>query len=121
VLKSGGKIAFTDWIQNGNMKIKSGKTSIHSWFFHIWQTLDGYEQLLKENGFIIGEKEDISRDFAYHCHFYQNKLRKELKDVVISGYGKELYKEADAGLDKWVRAADDGKVGRGRIIGKKEC
>jgi len=121
VLRSDGMIAFTDWIQTGNMKEKEWEDLNTFMAFPYMETLDGYEQLLLENGFIIVEKEDLSRDFAYYCHFYQNKLRNELKDVVISGFGKELYKAADEGLDKWVRAADDGKVGRGRIIGKKEC
>ena len=120
VLRSGGTIAFTDWIQTGNMNDKEWEDLNTFMAFPYMETLDGYEQLLREEGFIIGEKKDQSRDFAYNCHLYQNLLRNELKDVVISGYGKEFYKAADDGLDKWVRAADDGKVGRGRIIGKKE-
>lgn len=120
VLRSGGMIAFTDWTQTGNMNDKEWEDLNTFMAFPYMETLDGYKQLLLEDGFIIVENEDLSSDFAYHCHFYQNKLRKELKDIVISGFGKELYKAADEGLDKWVRAADDGKVGRGRIIGKKE-
>ena len=120
VLRSDGMIAFTDWIQTGNMKDKEWEDLNTFMAFPYMETLDGYEKLLSENGFIIVEKEDLSRDFAHNCHLYQNKLRNELKDIVISGYGKELYTAADEGLDKWVGAADDGKVGRGRIIGKKE-
>ena len=88
--------------------------------FPSMETLDGYEKILREKGFTIVEKEDLTSDFAYHCHLYQNKLRNELKEAVVSGYGKELYQAADEGLDKWVRAADEGKVGRGRMIGRKE-
>jgi len=120
VLRSGGMIAFTDWIQTGTMNHNEWEDLNSFMAFPYMETLDGYEQLLKESGFIIGEKEDLSRDFAHHCHLYQNKLRNELKNVVISGYGKELFKAADDGLDTWVRAADDGKVGRGRIIAKME-
>ena len=60
-----------------------------------------------------------SRDFAGHCHLYQNKLRNELKESIISNYGNELYQAANEGLSKWVVAADEGKVGCGRLIGKK--
>jgi ubiquinone/menaquinone biosynthesis C-methylase UbiE len=119
VLKSGGMIAFTDWIQTGNMKDKEWEDLNTFMAFPYMETLDGYEQILREKGFIIVEKEDLSSDFAYHCHLYRNKLRNELKEAVVSGYGKELYQAADEGLDKWVRAADEGKVGRGRMIGKK--
>ena len=69
--------------------------------------------------FEIIEKEDLSKDFAKHCHLYQNKLRKELKDSIISQYGQEMFNEADSGLSLWVSAADECKVGRGRLIGKK--
>jgi len=120
VLKPGGVIAFTDWIQAGNMSDTEWEDLNTFMAFPSMETLDGYERTLKEIGFTIVEKEDLTRDFAHHCHLYQNKLRHELKEAVVSGYGKELYQAADEGLDKWVRAADEGKVGRGRIIGKKE-
>lgn len=120
VLKYDGVIAFTDWIQAGNMSDTEWKELNTFMAFPSMETLDGYEKILKDTGFTILEKEDLTRDFAYHCHLYQNKLRKELKEAVVSQYGKELYEAADEGLDKWVRAADEGKVGRGRMIGKKE-
>lgn len=87
--------------------------------FPYMETLDGYEEILRDKGFKIIEKKDLSRDFVGHCHLYQNKLRNELKESIISNYGHELYQAADDGLNKWVMAADDGKVGRARLIGKK--
>ncbi len=120
VLKTGGAIAFTDWIQTGKMADKECEELNTFMAFPYMETLDGYEQILKDKGFNIVEKEDLSSGFALHCHLYQNKLRDELKGTIISQYGKELYQAADDGLDKWVRAADEGKVGRGRMIGKKE-
>jgi len=119
VLKPDGLIAFTDWIQTGNMSDTEWEELNTFMAFPSMETLDGYEKLLKDIGFTIVEKEDLTSDFAYHCHLYQNKLRKELKEAVVSQYGKELYKAADEGLDKWVKAADEGKAGRGRMIGKK--
>ena len=58
---------------------------------------------------IVG-KEDLSSDFARHCHLYQNKLRKELKENIIYNYGKELYQASDDGLNKWIEAVDEGKM-----------
>jgi ubiquinone/menaquinone biosynthesis C-methylase UbiE len=120
VLKPKGVIAFTDWMQAGNMSDTEWEELNSFMAFPSMETLEGYENVLRENGFKIMEKEDLTRDFAHHCHLYQNKLRNELKEAVVSQYGKELYEAADEGLDKWVRAADEGKVGRGRMIGKKE-
>jgi rSAM/selenodomain-associated transferase 1 len=119
VLKPGGIIAFTDWVQVGNMTDKEWKELNNFMVFPYMETLDGYEHLLKENGFKVLEKEDLSNDFTLHCHIYQDRLRNELKNMIIEQYGNELFDAADDGLDKWVRAADEGKVGRGRLIGRK--
>jgi hypothetical protein len=51
--------------------------------------------------------------------FWLGPLSVELKENIISRYGKELYQAADIGLNKWVKGADEGKVGRSRLIGKK--
>jgi ubiquinone/menaquinone biosynthesis C-methylase UbiE len=119
VIKPGGIIAFTDWIQVGNMNEEEWETLNKFMVFPYMETLDGYEKLLKETGFEVIEKEDLSEDFAKHCHFYQDKLRNELKDMIVEQYGSELYEAADSGLQMWTAAADEGKVGRGRWIAKK--
>ncbi len=119
VLRPDGVIAFTDWIQVGNMSDTEWEELNSFMAFPSMETLDGYEDILRENGFNIVEKEDLTGDFVYHCHLYQDRLRNELKEAVVSEWGKELYEVADDGLDRWVIAADDGKVGRGRMIGKK--
>ena len=39
---------------------------------------------------------------------------------IIDKYGPEMFEIADSGLNLWVKAADEGKVGRGRLIARKE-
>ncbi len=119
VLKPKGIIAFTDWIQVGNMSDQEWNDLNVFMAFPYMETLDGYEKILKDMGFEIIEIEDLSEDFARHCHIYQGMLRNELKDTIIKEYGNELFEAADDGLSMWVKAADEGKVGRGRVIGKK--
>lgn len=119
VLKPEGIIAFTDWIQVGNMTEQEWNDLNGFMAFPYMETLDGYEQILKKMRFEILEKEDLSKDFARHCHIYQSLLRDELKNAIIKEYGNEMFEAADDGLSKWVKAADEGKVGRGRLIGKK--
>lgn len=119
VLKPGGTIAFTDWVQTGNMTGEEWEELNKFMVFPYMETMDGYEQLLKENGFEILETEDLSDDFALQCHIYQDRLRSEFKDMIIRQYGTDLFDAADEGLDKWVRAADGGKVGRVRLVGRK--
>jgi len=120
VLKNGGTTAFTDWLQVGNMTEKEWEDLNSFMAFPYMETLDGYEQIMKNAGYKIVEKEDLSKDFAKHCHIYQDILRNELKSGIIEQYGEEMFEAADNGLAMWVNAADDGRVGRGRLIGKKQ-
>lgn len=120
VLKPGGIIAFTDWLQVGNMTEKEWENLNTFMVFPYMETLDGYENLLVQTGFHVRDKEDRSEDFARHCHLYQDRLRKELRDGIIRAYNEDLYQAADTGLAMWVRAADEGKVGRGRLIAVKK-
>lgn len=119
VLKPGGVIAFTDWTQTGTMTDERWVKLNSFMVFPYMETLDGYEELLLDAGFEIVEKEDLSADFTRHCATYQQKLRNELKSSIIQTYGAEMFSAVDAGLDGWVSAANEGKVGRGRLIGKK--
>ena len=119
VLIPGGIIAFTDWLQVGNMSFKEWEDLNSFMAFPYMETLDGYENILKKTGYTIIEKQDLSQDFKDHCNIYQKKLRQEIKQGIINTYGEEMFEAADEGLTKWVKAADEGKVGRGRLIGKK--
>ena len=119
VLKPSGIIAFTDWLQINEMSLQEWSDLNSFMVFPYIETLDGYEEILIRTGFNIIEKEDLSPDFKEHCHMYQTLLRKDLKPGIVKTYGNELFKAADGGLNLWVKAADEGKVGRGRIIARK--
>jgi len=119
VLKPGGIVAFTDWIQTGNMTDREWEDLNSFMAFPYMETLAGYEQILKQNDFVITEKEDMTPDFAKYCHIYHDRVRNELKDAIISQYSAEMFKAADNGLALWVKAADERKAGWGRMIGRK--
>jgi ubiquinone/menaquinone biosynthesis C-methylase UbiE len=119
VLKPDGIIAFTDWLAIGNMTDKEWYDLNTFMVFPYMETRDGYEDLLKVSGFELIESEDLSEDFAKHCHMYQDMLRNELKEGIVENYNADLYNAADSGLAMWVSAADEHKVGRGRLIARK--
>lgn len=119
VLHKDGVICFTDWVQTGDMTDKEWEDLNSFMAFPYMETMDGYGQLLVDAGFTIDEKTDLSEDFAHYCRIYQDRLRHELKDVIFDLYGAEMYQMADDGLALWVRAASEGKVGRCRLIAKK--
>jgi ubiquinone/menaquinone biosynthesis C-methylase UbiE len=119
VLKPNGIIAFTDWIQIGDMTEKKWSDLNSFMAFPYVETLTGYIDELKRLGFTIIETEDLSHDFAEHCHVYYDMLKTKLMSDIIKEYGPELYRQTDDGLWKWVKAADEGKMGRGRIVAQK--
>lgn len=119
VLKSGGTVAFTDWIQTGSMSDREWTALNGFMAFPYMETIAGYLKELKSLGFTILESEDLSPDFASHCHQYRDRLERDLKDTVIARYGAGLHEAVITGLRLWVDAADAGKVGRARVIARK--
>jgi SAM-dependent methyltransferase len=118
VLKPGGRIAFTDWVQTGEM-------SDEEWFglngfmaFPYLESLPGYMDLMNDAGF-SAEGEDVSPDFTRWCSRYLVMLENDLQQQVKEMFGKEFYSVARNGLAQWVRAAEEGKVGRARLVGWK--
>lgn len=118
VTAPGGRIAFTDWIQTG-----ASDEELHNlnafMLFPYMETLDGYERLLQRHGFAVMVREDLSDDFAAHLHRYQDALANELKGRIVELFGRETFQEMERGISLWVRAADEGKVGRSRILAGK--
>jgi ubiquinone/menaquinone biosynthesis C-methylase UbiE len=119
VLKPNEIVAFTDWLQVGDMNEQEWESLNGFMAFPYLESLEGYHNILTQNGFEVIEKEDLSPDFAKYCHMYHTMLRDELKNGIIENYGPEMFDIADNGLNLWVKAADERKVGRGRIIARK--
>jgi SAM-dependent methyltransferase len=118
VTKPGGGIAFTDWVQTGTM-------SDEEWFrlngfmaFPYLESLPGYIELLGDAGF-SADGEDLSPDFTRWCRHYLFLLENDLQPRIRDLFGDEFYSIARNGLHQWVRAAEEGKVGRVRLIGWK--
>lgn len=119
VAKPGGTIAFTDWIQTGTMSAEEWQTLNTFMVFPYMETLEGYTELLQRNGFTVTEREDLSEDFSKQMRRYHASLTGELEGEIVDLFGKEVYRDAERGLALWRKAADEGKVGRGRFIGRK--
>ena len=119
VLKSGGVLGFTDWIW-GSIEVPSSIADYLMEFmvFPDLQTLNGYEMLIQKVGMNLTERSDLSDDFANHMDVYVSILLKN-KENIISGFGEELYGEAEKGVLAWQKAAHNKWVSRGLWIAKK--
>ncbi|HOI13225.1 MAG TPA: methyltransferase domain-containing protein [Methanoculleus sp.] len=116
----GGTIAFTDWIQTGAMSDDERRSLNAFMLFPYMETLPGYKKLLRRHRFAVRECEDLSEDFASHMHRYRNALTCDLKGRIVERFGAGAFRKMEHGIGLWVDAADEGKVGRGRFVGRKE-
>jgi hypothetical protein len=66
----------------------------------------------------LTEKIDLGDDFANHMDIYVSILQKN-REKIVSGFGEELYVEAEKGVLAWQKAAHNKWVSRGLWIAKK--
>lgn len=116
VLKPGGTLAFTDWLQVGPMDDDEWE-ALHTFMvFPYMETLEGYAALCAKAGLQVVEKEDLSSGFADAIQGYLDMVQEKYRQAIIDNYGREMYDEVERGITLWRNAAATGKVGRGRII-----
>ncbi len=119
VVKPGGVVAFTDWLETGPMTEEEWQALHEFMVFPYMETLEGYAGLLRDAGLRVVEKEDLSRSFAEHMEGYLRHVRDELQEGIATQYGTEMVAKVLSGITLWRNAAQAGHVGRGRIVARK--
>jgi ubiquinone/menaquinone biosynthesis C-methylase UbiE len=119
VVKPGGTVAFTDWLETGPMTDEEW-TALHTFMvFPYMETLDGYAALAEAAGLMVVERQDLTPDFAKNVQMYLDMLQEDLKPGIVEAYGQEMYDAVEDGLVLWRDCSAEGKVGRGRIVARK--
>ena len=119
VLKPGGMIAVTDWLETGPLT-RDEWHALHTFMvFPYMETLEGYAALAETAGLTVVEKEDLTPDFARHIQMYLDTVQNELRQGIVENYGQEMYDEVERGITLWRDASAAGRVGRGRLIARK--
>jgi ubiquinone/menaquinone biosynthesis C-methylase UbiE len=119
VVKPGGVVAFTDWLETGPMSEELWTALNTFMVFPYLETLEGYAKLAEAAGLKVVEREDLTPDFARHVQTYLDALRNTHKAAIVKGYGRQMYDDVESGLTLWRDASAAGQVGRGRIIARK--
>ncbi|MBN1975262.1 MAG: methyltransferase domain-containing protein [Sedimentisphaerales bacterium] len=122
IVKPGGIIAFTDWIEG-----KAGLTDSQAERFMTFmkfpnvQTLEGYCDLLKKNNCDILSAVDTGR-FAPHVDLYLNMLNMQLTydALKIIGFNTELMQSMAQEMVFMQKLAHDGKIAQGLFIARKK-
>jgi ubiquinone/menaquinone biosynthesis C-methylase UbiE len=119
VLKPGGVLAFTDWLETGPISDEEWTALNAFMVFPYMETLDGYATLAEAAGLTVVEKEDLTPDFAEHIQFYLDQVQNRFRQAIVDNYGQEMYDEVERGITLWRDASAAGKVGRGRVVARK--
>ena len=122
LLKSGGTIAFTDWIEGpAGMSDAEAERFLRFMKFANVQDLDSYSRLLEENGCTVVAAEDTGR-FAPHVDLYLSMVDMQLTyDAMrIIGFNMDVM-QAIAGEFGFLRElAHAGKIAQGRFIARRQ-
>jgi len=119
VLKPGGTLAFTDWLETGPMSDDEWQALNTFMVFPYMETLDGYAALAEAAGLTVVEKEDLSAGFAPSIQGYLDMVQNDFRQAIVDNYGQAMYDAVEQGITLWRDASAAGKVGRGRLIAKK--
>ena len=121
LVKPGGVIAFTDWIEGreGLSEAESLRFLRFMKFPNI-QHLDGYAQLLRENGCDVLVCEETEQ-FTPHVDLYLTMLRTQLgyDALRIVGFDMDLFQAIEQEMVFMQELAHEGKIAQGRFVAKK--
>jgi len=123
VLKAGGTIAFTDWIEGPKGLSDDDALRINTFMkFPYMESQKGYEELLKKYGFAIKVSDDLTSEFADYIQFYIDMLTKQLTfDALrIIGWDMNMMQAMGGEMGFMLQKAREGAFGRGRFVGVKE-
>jgi len=118
VLKPGGIIAFTDWIEGPTGLSEEEAARINTFMkFPYIESLDGYRKLLEGCGFEV--KEAVEIEFGRHVDLYITMLEEQLTSdaLKILGWDIELFKAVGAEMHYMRERVHENKMGRGRFVG----
>lgn len=122
VLKKGGTIAFTDWVEGPKGLSDVDAERINRFMkFPYMESRKGYEALLKKHGFTVKVSDDLTPDFADHIELYIQMLTKQLTfDALrIIGWDMNMMQAMGGEMGFMLEKARSGNFGRTRLIGIK--
>lgn len=121
VVKPGGTVAFTDWVEGPKgLSDDEAERFLQFMKFPNVQDIQGYSDLLKQNGCEVLNAEDTGR-FGPYVDLYLNMLNMQLTydALKIIGFDTALMEAMAAEMVFMQGLAHDGKIAQGLFIAKK--
>jgi ubiquinone/menaquinone biosynthesis C-methylase UbiE len=121
IVKSGGIIAFTDWVEGPAGMSEEERTRFYTFMkFPNVQTIPGYKKLLEENHCTVTVAEDTG-EFARHVDLYLGMLSMQLTydALKIIGFNETLFGQMAGEMVFMQGLAHAGKIAQGRFVATK--
>ncbi|MBC8203950.1 methyltransferase domain-containing protein [bacterium] len=122
VLKPGGILCFTDWIEGLKGLSDAEAERINTFMkFPYMESQKGYEKLIKDNDLKLSVSEDLTPEFAGYVDFYIKMLTDQLTfdALKIIGDNMEMFQGMGGEMAFMGQKAHEGKMGRGRFVARK--
>ncbi|MHC4647573.1 MAG: methyltransferase domain-containing protein [Planctomycetota bacterium] len=121
IVKPGGTIAFTDWIEAESLAQGQAERFLRFMKFPNIQDLAGYQSLLEANGCEVVTAEDTGR-FAPYVDLYLNMLNMQLTydALKIIGFDAELMQSMAAEMVFMQELAHAGRIAQGLFVARKK-
>ncbi len=123
VLKPGGTVAFSDWVEGpAGMDEETAQRICSFMKFPDVFSRARYEEVLKANGFSIKSSEDLTEQFAGYVDFYIRMLTEQLyfDALRIIGWNEEMFAAMGGEMMFMGKTAREKGFGRARIVAVKE-
>jgi ubiquinone/menaquinone biosynthesis C-methylase UbiE len=123
VLKRGGTLAFSDWIEGPNGLTEAEGERINTFMkFPYMESQKGYESLIAKHGLELVSSEDLHEHFASCIDLYIKMLTMQLSyDALrIIGDDMKMFESMGGEMTFMSEMAHAGKFGRGRWIAIKK-
>ena len=123
VLKPGGTIAFTDWIEGPQGMDEETAQRICSFMkFPDVLNREKYVELLEKHGFKVKLSEDLTEEYAGYVEFYIKMLTEQLyfDALKIIGFNSELMQAMGAEMVFMQELAHAGKIAQGLFVARKK-
>ena len=118
VVKPGGTIAFTDILRKPGLSDAELARLTRGMPFPTLESLEGYADLLSENGCEVLVRDDLSQEWA-RILVHRLAMYRGLKDETVRKFGAEHFRKWDDTYAFFVGLYQEGKLGGGRFVARR--
>lgn len=118
LLHPNGTLIFTDILQTGPMAADEARLIYERVKIDSLESFDSYQSHLQAVGLQLDEAADLSRHVARSYADHIDGLRRH-RPALIEAAGADYVDYTIEAMGRWVRAADEGKLGWGMFVARK--